>query len=33
MGSEEGLVAKDADGTVHTRYARTHAGLPVIGGA
>ncbi len=35
MGGKEGLVAtdvaKDADGTVHTRYARTYAGLPVIG--
>lgn len=25
-------VIKDADGTVHTRYERTYAGLPVIGG-
>ncbi|MFJ8487003.1 M4 family metallopeptidase [Streptomyces sp. NPDC094038] len=25
-------VAQDADGTVHTRYARTYAGLPVLGG-
>lgn len=25
-------VVKDADGTVHTRYERTYAGLPVIGG-
>lgn len=36
LGSRENLVAKDvvkdADGTVHTRYARTYAGLPVIGG-
>ncbi|MFJ1969575.1 M4 family metallopeptidase [Streptomyces sp. NPDC087903] len=36
LGSREKLVAKDvvkdADGTVHTRYARTYAGLPVIGG-
>ncbi|MDH6622373.1 Zn-dependent metalloprotease [Streptomyces sp. LBL] len=35
MGGKEELVAtdvsKDADGTVHTRYARTYAGLPVIG--
>ncbi|MFJ5837704.1 M4 family metallopeptidase [Streptomyces shenzhenensis] len=35
MGSKEGLIAKDvtkdADGTVHTRYTRTYAGLPVIG--
>ncbi|MER5428528.1 M4 family metallopeptidase [Streptomyces sp. NPDC002588] len=35
LGGKEGLVAKDvtkdADGTVHTRYARTYAGLPVIG--
>lgn len=35
-GSEEKLtvkdVLKDADGTVHTRYRRTYAGLPVIGG-
>ncbi|WP_299534850.1 M4 family metallopeptidase [uncultured Streptomyces sp.] len=36
LGAEEELlpkdVVKDADGTVHTRYARTYAGLPVIGG-
>jgi Zn-dependent metalloprotease len=36
LGSEEKLVAKDvvrdADGTVHTRYERTYAGLPVLGG-
>jgi Zn-dependent metalloprotease len=25
-------VVRDADGTVHTRYERTYAGLPVIGG-
>jgi hypothetical protein len=25
-------VIKDADGTVHTRYERTFAGLPVLGG-
>ncbi|WP_327309199.1 M4 family metallopeptidase [Streptomyces sp. NBC_01298] len=25
-------VIKDADGTVHTRYERTYAGLPVLGG-
>lgn len=35
MGAKEALVAedvaKDADGTVHTRYSRTYAGLPVIG--
>ncbi|WP_193783518.1 M4 family metallopeptidase [Streptomyces sp. E5N91] len=35
-GPQEGLVAtdvlKDADGTVHTRYRRTWAGLPVEGG-
>ncbi|WP_181387227.1 M4 family metallopeptidase [Streptomyces sp. Act143] len=35
-GSHENLVAKDvmkdADGTVHTRYARTYQGLPVEGG-
>ncbi|MFI7503943.1 M4 family metallopeptidase [Streptomyces sp. NPDC049687] len=35
MGGEDGLVpkdvTKDADGTVHTRYTRTYAGLPVIG--
>lgn len=36
LGSKEGLVVKDvlrdADGTEHTRYNRTYAGLPVIGG-
>ncbi|MER7916338.1 MULTISPECIES: M4 family metallopeptidase [unclassified Streptomyces] len=36
LGSEEKLVVKDvvkdADGTVHTRYERTYAGLPVLGG-
>ncbi|MCX5199191.1 M4 family metallopeptidase [Streptomyces sp. NBC_00249] len=36
LADEEGLVArdviKDADGTVHTRYERTYAGLPVLGG-
>ncbi|MFB7292814.1 M4 family metallopeptidase [Actinacidiphila glaucinigra] len=36
LGQREGLVvkdvSKDADGTVHTRYARTYAGLPVLGG-
>ncbi|WP_431954520.1 M4 family metallopeptidase [Actinacidiphila sp. bgisy167] len=36
LGGEEALipkdVIKDADGTVHTRYERTYAGLPVIGG-
>ncbi|WP_327286556.1 MULTISPECIES: M4 family metallopeptidase [unclassified Streptomyces] len=36
LGDQEGLVArdvvKDADGTVHTRYERTYAGLPVLGG-
>ncbi|MFI6645469.1 M4 family metallopeptidase [Streptomyces sp. NPDC050504] len=36
LGSEEALVVKDvikdADGTVHTRYERTYAGLPVLGG-
>ncbi|WP_320778073.1 M4 family metallopeptidase, partial [Streptomyces sp. CRN 30] len=36
LGAEEELrprdVRKDADGTVHTRYERTYAGLPVIGG-
>ncbi|MFF4903208.1 M4 family metallopeptidase [Streptomyces sp. NPDC001068] len=35
-GAHENLVAKDvlkdADGTVHTRYARTYEGLPVEGG-
>lgn len=36
LGPQEKLVPKDvvrdADGTVHTRYERTYAGLPVIGG-
>ncbi|MDC2961286.1 M4 family metallopeptidase [Streptomyces gilvifuscus] len=36
LGSKEKLVArdvvKDADGTLHTRYERTYAGLPVLGG-
>ncbi|MCX5411039.1 M4 family metallopeptidase [Streptomyces sp. NBC_00059] len=36
LGSQEELIArdviKDADGTVHTRYERTYAGLPVLGG-
>ncbi|GAA3179931.1 MULTISPECIES: M4 family metallopeptidase [Streptomyces] len=36
LGSQEQLVVKDvikdADGTVHTRYDRTFAGLPVLGG-
>ncbi|MET8771520.1 M4 family metallopeptidase [Streptomyces sp. NPDC004658] len=36
LGPEEKLIPKDvirdADGTVHTRYERTYAGLPVIGG-
>ncbi|MFF7674831.1 M4 family metallopeptidase [Actinacidiphila glaucinigra] len=36
LGGKEALipkdVVKDADGTVHTRYERTYAGLPVIGG-
>ncbi|MFI5806518.1 M4 family metallopeptidase [Streptomyces sp. NPDC051561] len=36
LGGGEKLVArdviKDADGTVHTRYERTYAGLPVLGG-
>ncbi|MBM7436775.1 M4 family metallopeptidase [Streptomyces sp. HB132] len=36
LGSQEKLIArdviKDADGTVHTRYERTYAGLPVLGG-
>jgi len=36
LGAPEKLVSKDvvkdADGTVHTRYERTYAGLPVIGG-
>ncbi|MFD8631106.1 M4 family metallopeptidase [Streptomyces sp. NPDC059533] len=36
LTDEERLVArdvvKDADGTVHTRYERTYAGLPVLGG-
>ncbi|MET9729539.1 M4 family metallopeptidase [Streptomyces sp. NPDC006458] len=36
LGGQEALVAKsvtkDADGSVHTRYERTFAGLPVLGG-
>ncbi|WP_316741113.1 M4 family metallopeptidase [Streptomyces sp. MK7] len=36
LGAKEKLVVKDvvkdADGTVHTRYERTYAGLPVLGG-
>jgi Zn-dependent metalloprotease len=36
LGAKEKLVVKDvvkdADGTVHTRYARTYNGLPVLGG-
>ncbi|WP_234388593.1 M4 family metallopeptidase [Streptomyces sp. AS58] len=36
LGGKEALipkdVIKDADGTVHTRYERTYAGLPVLGG-
>ncbi|MFB7560824.1 M4 family metallopeptidase [Streptomyces brevispora] len=36
LGSQEKLVVrdviKDTDGTVHTRYERTYAGLPVLGG-
>ncbi|MCK7626694.1 M4 family metallopeptidase [Streptomyces sp. RS10V-4] len=36
LGAQEKLVVKDvvkdADGTVHTRYDRTYAGLPVLGG-
>ncbi|ALV33413.1 M4 family metallopeptidase [Streptomyces sp. CdTB01] len=36
LGAKEKLVArdvvKDADGTLHTRYERTYAGLPVLGG-
>ncbi|MER5432651.1 M4 family metallopeptidase [Streptomyces sp. NPDC002588] len=36
LGAKEKLVpkdvSKDADGTVHTRYDRTFAGLPVLGG-
>ncbi|MFF7794209.1 M4 family metallopeptidase [Streptomyces sp. NPDC007991] len=36
LGEQEKLVVrdvvKDADGTVHTRYERTYAGLPVLGG-
>ncbi|MGW1088135.1 M4 family metallopeptidase [Streptomyces sp. NPDC002596] len=36
LGGQEQLLAKsvlkDADGTVHTRYERTFAGLPVLGG-
>ncbi|MEU9393173.1 M4 family metallopeptidase [Streptomyces sp. NPDC048324] len=37
LGSKEKLfvkdVIRDADGTTHTRYERTYAGLPVLGGA
>ncbi|MFE0509528.1 M4 family metallopeptidase, partial [Streptomyces sp. NPDC058964] len=36
LGSKEKLVvqdvARDTDGTTHTRYERTYAGLPVLGG-
>jgi Zn-dependent metalloprotease len=36
LGTKEKLVVKDvaqdADGTTHTRYERTYAGLPVLGG-
>ncbi|MFF8647406.1 M4 family metallopeptidase [Streptomyces griseoluteus] len=36
LGTQEKLVArdvvKDGDGTLHTRYERTYAGLPVLGG-
>ncbi|MEU0676753.1 M4 family metallopeptidase [Streptomyces sp. NPDC006172] len=36
LGAQEKLVVrdvvKDADGTVHTRYERTYAGLPILGG-
>ncbi|MFF1642296.1 M4 family metallopeptidase [Streptomyces sp. NPDC058246] len=36
LGAKESLAArdviKDHDGTVHTRYERTYAGLPVLGG-
>jgi Zn-dependent metalloprotease len=36
LGAQEKLVvkdvSKDADGTLHTRYERTYAGLPVLGG-
>ncbi|WP_330459898.1 M4 family metallopeptidase [Streptomyces sp. NBC_00820] len=36
LGAKEQLavkdVVKDADGTLHTRYERTYAGLPVLGG-
>ncbi|MER5433284.1 M4 family metallopeptidase [Streptomyces sp. NPDC002588] len=36
LGSQEKLLVKDviqdADGTTHTRYERTYAGLPVLGG-
>ncbi|MEU5702622.1 M4 family metallopeptidase [Streptomyces aurantiacus] len=36
LGAEEKLVVRDviknADGTTHTRYERTYAGLPVLGG-
>ncbi|MEV6314649.1 M4 family metallopeptidase [Streptomyces sp. NPDC051776] len=36
LGAKEKLVVRDvvknADGTIHTRYERTYAGLPVLGG-
>jgi Zn-dependent metalloprotease len=36
LGAQEKLIVKDVvkdnDGTVHTRYERTYAGLPVLGG-
>ncbi|MEU1519973.1 M4 family metallopeptidase [Streptomyces sp. NPDC005811] len=36
LGAQEALVVrdvvKDGDGTLHTRYERTYAGLPVLGG-
>ncbi|MGP3951751.1 M4 family metallopeptidase [Streptomyces sp. 7N604] len=36
LGAQENLIVrdviKDANGTVHTRYERTYAGLPVLGG-
>ncbi|WP_416968682.1 M4 family metallopeptidase [Streptomyces sp. 4F14] len=36
LGAQEALVVrdvvKDSDGTTHTRYERTYAGLPVLGG-
>src|SRR6185437_1800349 len=36
LGAKEKLVVrdvvKDTDGTLHTRYERTYAGLPVLGG-